>query len=157
MPQDTLATLQASPLRRMFGYTVLLALGALAVYLALTTNPSIGFRLFLLIFGICVLVAAEYMRRATQLTVSLTHEGLFDSAGTQLVAMDNIDKIERGLFAFKPSHGFVVITKDKQKRAWAPGLWWRHGRRIGVGGVTPSGPAKFMAERLSLLVADHNS
>lgn len=157
MAQDPLATLKASPLRRVFGYSVMLGLGGISIYLALASAPTIGFRVLLLGFGVAILFAAECMRRATQMSVMLTDDGLFDSSGAQLVSLDNIAKIERGLFAFKPSHGFVVITKEKQPRAWAPGLWWRQGRRIGVGGVTPSGPAKFMAERLSMLLIDHNT
>jgi hypothetical protein len=70
--------------------------------------------------------------------------------------MDGIRSVERGAFAFKPSHGFTLVMKEKQPRAWAPGLWWRLGRRVGVGGVTSAGQTKFMAEQIALRIEDRN-
>jgi hypothetical protein len=53
----------------------------------------------------------------------------------------------------KPSNGFTVVMETKQPRAWAPGLWWRVGRRVGVGGVTGASQTKFMAEQIALRLA----
>ena len=64
--------------------------------------------------------------------------------------MDEIDRVERGAFAFKPSNGFLVHLKKPGHRAWQPGLWWRMGRKLGIGGVTPAGQAKFMADMIAL-------
>ena len=61
--------------------------------------------------------------------------------------------VDRGLFAFKPSNGFVVVLSQGGWRGWAPGLWWRLGRRLGVGGVTSAAQAKAMAEILSIEIA----
>lgn len=150
---EILATITPSPIRRHFAYGMLAILGALTLYLAFVTAPAFGFRLFLLIVGVLILVAAERMRRATSMVLTLTKDGVTDSAGQVLFTIDDVAKIDRGLFAFKPSHGFVVLTKQAQGFAWAPGMWWRIGKRVGVGGVTPSGQAKFMAERMAMLVA----
>jgi hypothetical protein len=38
--------------------------------------------------------------------------------------------------------------------AWVPGLWWRIGKRVGVGGVTPSQPARYMAEVMSAMILE---
>lgn len=70
--------------------------------------------------------------------------------GRPLALMEDIQEIERGMFALKPSNGFVVRLKTKAAPAWAPGLWWRTGRRLGVGGVTSAGAAKAMADLLAL-------
>ncbi len=156
MSNEVLATLRAAPARRYFAYGALLALGALMVYVAFVSAPSFGFRVMLIVFGAGILVMAERMRRATGMELRLLADGIYDSSGTLVVAVDDIAKLDRGMFALKPSHGFVVTTKTKQPRAWAPGLWWRMGRRIGIGGVTPAGPAKFMAERLSMIMSGHD-
>ena len=56
--------------------------------------------------------------------------------------------MDRGAFAFKPSNGFMLKLSRKGPFAWEPGIWWRIGRRVGVGGVTPGTPAKVMAEMI---------
>jgi hypothetical protein len=61
--------------------------------------------------------------------------------------------VERGAFAFKPSNGFLVRLDKPLGRGWAPGLWWRLGRLLGVGGVTSASQSKAMAEILSLELA----
>jgi hypothetical protein len=61
--------------------------------------------------------------------------------------------VERGAFALKPSNGFTLVMKHKSPRAWAPGIWWRTGYRVGVGGVTAAGQSRFMAEQIALMIA----
>ncbi|HAR51528.1 MAG TPA: hypothetical protein DCS45_06565, partial [Roseovarius nubinhibens] len=59
---------------------------------------------------------------------------------------------------FKPSNGFIVILKEAQKPRWEPGMWWRLGRRVGIGGVTGAAEAKAMAEVISgQILARQNS
>ena len=90
------------------------------------------------------------MWRATGRTIRLTEAGLEQSDGRILVAMDEIAGVERGLFAAKPSNGFLIRLERSYPLAWAPGLWWRWGRRLGVGGMTRAGEAKAIAELLAL-------
>ncbi len=152
---DVLASVSASLGRRVFGLATLLALGGGLIYLALATPPqSILWQGFLLVFGGVVLWLADRLRRATEQSIVLTEEGLFDSQGQVLAHIDNIVGVERGPFAIKPSNGFMVRLKTRQPRAWAPGLWWRTGRRVGVGGVTSAGQSKFMAETLTALLVE---
>jgi hypothetical protein len=40
----------------------------------------------------------------------------------------------------------MIRLKTPASRVWAPGLWWRFGKRVGVGGVTPAGQGKAMAD-----------
>ncbi len=145
------ATVGASPGRRIFACMVLFSLGGLVLYIAFVSPPSAGWLIFLLAFGVGALWLAELMRRATTMTVSLTETDLRDSSGAVLAKMDEISGVERGVFAFlKPSNGFTLLLNTKKPRAWAPGLWWRVGRRVGVGGVTSAGQAKLMAEHIAL-------
>ncbi|WP_368184603.1 hypothetical protein [Aestuariibius sp. HNIBRBA575] len=147
------ATLNASAGRRLFALMVLYALGALLIYLAFTNPPALIWQVFLIAFGAVVLFGAEHLRRATLLVLTLTEEGLSDSAGRVLARIEDIKDVERGVFAFKPSNGFTLVLTEKQPRAWAPGLYWALGRRVGVGGVTSAGASKFMAEQIAFRIA----
>ncbi|MEL6838729.1 MAG: hypothetical protein AAFP85_05520 [Pseudomonadota bacterium] len=151
------AVVQASPLRRVFAYGVLLALGVLVLYTALTRPPALGWLVFMLVFGIATLWLAERLRRATLLRIELTATDIRDSSGMVLATMDDIIGVDRGIFAFKPSNGFTLVMKNKKPRSWAPGLWWRLGRRVGVGGVTSAGQAKFMAEQIAFRLNDRSN
>ncbi|MCF2905444.1 hypothetical protein L0666_10625 [Octadecabacter sp. CECT 8868] len=150
--QAPIATLSASAGRRIFAYAAVFGLGALLILLAFKQPPSFGWQLFLVLLGAGALVVAERLRRATLVGLVLTETDLRDTTGHVLTRLDNIAAIDRGAFAFKPSHGFVLRLRESGERAWAPGLWWRYSKRIGVGGVTPSGSARFMAEQIALRV-----
>ena len=149
---DPIAQLTASPIRRLFAYGVVFTLGALLILLAFAQPPNFGWQIFLIVLGAGALFVAERLRRATQLGLILTEVDLRDTSGRILTRIDNISSVDRGVFAFKPSHGFVLRLHAAGESAWAPGLWWGYSKRIGVGGVTPSGPAKFMAEQIALRV-----
>ncbi len=151
---EVLASIGASTPRRWFATAVLWALALLLIWLALAQPPAPGWQVFLIVTGALAAWVAELLRRATLLRVELTAEGLRDSSGREIAAFSNIRSVERGVFAFKPSNGFLVVLKQRRPRVWAPGLWWRFGRRVGVGGVTASHQAKLMAEQIALRLAE---
>ncbi|APX88882.1 hypothetical protein BV394_03345 [Brevirhabdus pacifica] len=141
--------------RRVIALIVLLGLGGLLLYLAMARPPeALGWQVFLLGTGLLVLIQAERFRRSSALSLLLWPDRLEDSTGRLLCRMDEITKVERGTFAFKPSNGFVLLIDGRHGLAWAPGLWWRIGRRVGVGGVTPVPQTKAMADMLSMRVAE---
>lgn len=153
MPEtEVLARVRPTPARRAVALAILYALGAMLIYIALTSPPqSLGWQGFLWLAGAGALWLGEKMRRATRLSVELTGAELRASDGRTLCTLDEVVGIERGLFAFKPSNGFVLRLSHGGAARWAPGLWWRVGRWLGVGGVTPSAEGKFMSE----LIARH--
>lgn len=150
------ATVRASQGRRIFGYVVLFSLGALVLYTTLSQPPAVHWMIFMLVFGVGMLWSAERLRRATTMVITLTKDELRDSSGTVLARLEDVRSVERGAFALKPSNGFTLVMKHKSPRAWAPGLWWRMGRRVGVGGVTAAGQSKFMAEQIALQIAQRD-
>jgi len=152
--EKILATLQASAPRRLFAYATVFALGSLLILLAFFQPPALGWQLFLIAIGAGALVVAERLRRATLLGLVLTETDLRDTNGTILTTLTNVKSVDQGTLAFKPSNGFVLRLYKTEPQSWAPGLWWRFSKRVGVGGVTPSGPAKYMAERISLAIND---
>jgi hypothetical protein len=125
----------------------------LLMYVAVTQAPALEWRLFLLALGAVTLWLTERMRRATASRIELTQTELRDTDGTRLALIEEIDGMDRGLFAFKPSNGFLLHTKDKSHNIWRPGMWWRVGRRIGVGGMTPAHECKQMAEIIAAILA----
>ncbi len=152
---SALATIQPSPARRWISFVIILSLGGMLVYIALASPPtSLFWRFFLLALGIGALVLADKLRRATLQTIIMTDQGIFESSGRELCSLQDIAGIDRGTFAFKPSNGFLIRTRNPGPKVWAPGLWWRVGRRIGVGGVTAAGEAKFMSELIALRLGD---
>lgn len=152
-PARVVARLYPSVPRRAFAAMVLGALGGILVWIALAHPPEgLGWRLFLLGFGGLTLWGTLRMWQATALGLELTGEELRDSAGRRLARLDEIRSVSRGVFAFKPSNGFLITLHAPGPVAWAPGLWWRLGRRLGVGGVTGRDEARFMAEMLDSLL-----
>ena len=93
------------------------------------------------------------MYDATQHHIILTDQSLISTSGEIICTLDNVEAVDRGLFAMKPSNGFVIKTKTADVRRWVPGLWWRIGGRIGVGGVTQPGEAKFLVEQMQALLS----
>lgn len=151
---EVLATVKASNGRRFLGLSSLGILGVLLIYIAFMKPPSMGWQLFLLAIGTSALWIAEMMRRATASTIELTPTELRDSDGTVIALVADIEGMDRGFFAFKPSNGFLLKTKSSAgARVWRPGLWWRMGRRIGIGGMTPGSQTKFMSEIIATMMA----
>ena len=150
---EVLAVTRASTGRRVLGLTALAGLGVLLIYVAFAHPPELAFQAFLIVVGVAALFFADSMRRATASSVELTAAGLRDGDGTVIANIEDIEALDRGVFAFKPSNGFLIKTTVKTSNQWRPGLWWRLGRRIGVGGMTPGRQSKYMAEALAVMMA----
>ena len=146
------ARVQASRGRAIFSYGVLFGLGALVLYTTLAQPPAVGWMIFNIGFGLLMIVMAEKQRRAAKLEILLTEDSVIDSEGRLLAQMDDVVSVSRGALALKPSNGFTIVTRTKGPRAYVPGMWWRTGRRVGVGGITGAGQTKFMAEQIALRV-----
>jgi hypothetical protein len=153
MTDEVLVTVEASGLRRIMGVTMLAAIGVILLYVALSTPPSLLWMLFLLAVGLGALWLAVRMWQATLHKIELTEEVLRCTDGAVIAQVADIEAIDRGFFAFKPSNGFLIRTATPGTRVWQPGLWWRAGRRIGIGGVTPGSQSKTMSEILSAMIA----
>lgn len=139
--------LTASLPRRVFGTAMLVGLGLILLNLA-ATHPGVLWRIMLAVPGLAAFWLARGLWLSTAGHVALTDAGLVDHRGHVLAALDEIADIDRSTFAFKPSNGVLVKLKHKAKPAWAPGMWWRHGKRLGIGGVTASADGRLLADLL---------
>lgn len=141
--------LRASPIRRGFAVAVLGALGALLLAMGIQARaPLVPWA-----FGAIAIYMAYRLYAATKGGLRLSDAGIETLEGELIAPMDQIQRVDRGAFAFKPSNGFLLRLSDKSTGRWAPGLWWRMGRSVGVGGVTSAGAAKAMAEEIALRIA----
>ncbi|MEO9864951.1 MAG: hypothetical protein ABJO29_05675 [Yoonia sp.] len=148
-----LAVVGASAGRRIMACGVIYVLGMLLIYVALGDPPALPLLIIVLALGVGSLVLAEALRRSTRTEIFMSADALTSSDGTLIAKLDDIINVDRGAFAFKPSNGFTLKLKTKQPRGWAPGLWWRFGRYVGVGGAVSAGQSKFMAEQIALRIA----
>lgn len=147
--EDILIAVAPSPARRWMGVLSLAGLGLLTLRLAFEAE---GFwQVFFVGVAILALLAAERLRKATADQIELTRTELRTGSGRVLTSVENVNLIERGAFAFKPSNGFLVRLHAPVDRGWAPGLWWQRGRLLGIGGVLPGGQTRAMAELLTAL------
>lgn len=156
MTQDEtiLFEIRPSTPRRIFGALVMFLLGTLLIYIAFASPPAdLGWRAFLILIGIAALVNGVRGWQASEGAIVLTERGLFDHEGAVIAAIDQIEKVDRALFTFKPSNGFLVKMTEKQPFKWSPGMYWRIGKRVGIGGVTSGAETKIVADSLSMMVA----
>ncbi|WP_435141291.1 hypothetical protein [Pseudopelagicola sp. nBUS_19] len=154
MQNEILAVVRASTPRRWLGIFVLGSLGCLLVYLGFTTSPSFAWQMFLIITGFAFLWLANATRRATEFQIELTRQEIRTSSGEIIAYIGDITQVERGVFAMKPSNGFLLRLKTSRARRWQPGLWWAMGRKVGIGGVTPASQSKAMAQILEAILAE---
>ncbi|MGJ8615457.1 MAG: hypothetical protein ACSHWS_01375 [Sulfitobacter sp.] len=154
--QEVLAVVQASAGRRFLGLASLTGLGLMLLYIAFARSPDLVWQLFLIVVAAAALWCADAMRRGTASSVELTQNELRDADGSLIARVADIQSMDRGFFAFKPSNGFLIKTKTPDTRVWRPGLWWRVGRRIGIGGMTPGHQTKFMSEILAAMMAERD-
>ena len=150
--EDALISITPAPARRAVTLAMLYSLAGLLLYIAFTQPPaSLALLAFILLLAAAVLWLAVATMRATCDGLVLTREVLRTEAGHVLCRVEDVAVVERGAFAFKPSGGFLVRLKSPATRGWAPGMWWRFGRSLGIGGAINAGAAKAMAELLSEL------
>ncbi|WP_164661025.1 hypothetical protein [Tropicibacter sp. Alg240-R139] len=156
MNEEILAVVEASAPRRWMGVGMLAAMSLMSFYVALLGGPDLLWQAFLIVVGGAAMWLALKMWRATTAQVELTETELRSTDGQLIARVEDIENMDRGVFAFKPSNGFLLRTSQPASRVWQPGLWWRMGRRVGIGGVTPGSQSKFMAEMISAMIAQRD-
>lgn len=158
--EAVIAALRPAALARTIGTLTILGFGAGLVWAGLFGGQDEGGaagRPTLVLLGAAGIGAGIWLWRATRTALELTQAVLRETSGRILARVEDIRAVDRGAFSFKPSGGFVLRLEATQPSAWRPGLWWRFGNRIGVGGVTTRRETRQMADALALLVARRSS
>lgn len=152
---EILVKLEVAPARRIFGVGMLVGLGVVILYISAVSPPSNIFSIALLIaISAGFFWAGKRLYDVTADAIILTREDITTASGRVLCRIEDIAKVDKGFFAFKPTNGFLILLKTPSERSWAPGLWWHLGKRIGIGGVTSPRQAKEMAAIISMMVAE---
>lgn len=151
-----IAHMYISPMRRALGVVLQGVLG-LGFILIAATQPlaSPVYTVLLMAIGALALFGGWRFWQATTKGIVLTDLCLRETSGRIICQLDEIDRIERGTFAFKPANGFTLRMTTRQRRGWAPGLWWRMGKMVGIGGATNRNAAKAMADAIDVLRGPH--
>ena len=156
MSETVLARAGASAPRRWMGVAMLALLGGLLVYLALTTPASLGWQAFLLALGGAALFLASRMHQTAAVVLELTETELRESEGEVIARIEDIKRLNRGALAVKPSNGFTLQLDQAGKGRWIPGIWWRWGKRVGIGGIMPAADTKTMAQMIEQMLAERS-
>ena len=150
-----IAQLTPSPMRRVAAVIVLLGLGLLCVNLGLAADTaSAVVRVLMFALGAGALWLAMRCWRATSRGVVLHNDGTLcesGEGGRLLAHVSDVTSVARGPLATKPSQGLTLVLRVADRAGWAPGLWWRLGKRLGLGGVTRAHEGKAMAEAIEMM------
>lgn len=151
---NEICRIAASGARRGFMLGCIGALALILIWIGFRANSgTLIWQIVFIASGTGILAAMPRLIRGTATVLILTDQGLADGNGTMIAAMDQITRVERGAFAFKPSNGFLITLSAPGSRGWEPGIWWRLGRRVGVGGIIPGNQSKLMADIISAKIA----
>ena len=157
MTDDILASLEPSLGRRWLGVIAATALGGLLIWHGAFNMEARGIsRGLVVVFGLACLWQAQWNLRVTSTGLVLTRAGIFDGQGRLITPLDNILEVDRGILSFKPSNGFLLRLRDPEPSGWAPGLYWRFGRRLGIGGATAPAQNKAMAEAIEVQIMERS-
>ncbi len=163
MTDTILAALSPAPVRRWLSTLLIFALAVVFLVLAAKgfvlgqeAGQGTGQRLVLALLGLASLWVASLSLRGQARSLVLTRSAVMDSEGTILARLDQIARVDRGTFAFKPSNGFMLYLNQPAPRAWVPGLYWRIGTRLAIGGATHPAETRNMADQIGLLLAERD-
>ena len=151
---DIYARLDPSPFRRWVAVVITGGVGVVLIYLVASRPLGTPVETALVVAaGGVFLWIAFFIHKSTSQSVLPTTDGLFLEDGRVLAEITNIEKVDRGLMAFKPSNGFAVKLKTAGTKGWSPGIWWCAGRNMGIGGATSRDQARQMADTLNVLLS----
>lgn len=149
---DVILKIQPTYSRRLFGMAILsIAAFVMFSFAFVETSQSALLKLILFLMGYAFLwqvVTTILMKNAALI---LSRDGLFDEQGRLVCALSNIAEIDKGVFSFKPSNGFLIRLHHSNGINWTPGLYWCVGKRIGIGGALNPSQTKELADKLLLL------
>ncbi len=151
---EVLERITPSAPRRYMAVGCLGLLGIMLLVIAASRPPSdFVWLIFLVVLGAGSIWLSWSIWTSSATTLELTRHELREQGGRLLARIEEVKNVDRGFFAFKPAAGFRLSLTTKMPNAYAPGLWWRRGRMVMIGGVTSSGQSKSVADLIAVLVA----
>ena len=134
--EKQLAIINPPVIKRYFFTLLSLILAVLLLYEGVAIYFVSGERLGFILVGLFLLGLTYLFYFNTGKALILYEDRLVSTDGELLFELKNIASIENGLFSFKPSNGVLFRLKEPMRVKWRLGLWWRFGKRVGIGGCT---------------------
>lgn len=158
-PDEVIGFIDPRPARRIAAVGAIGLLGLILIYVAATHPPANpGWLVFLVVMGGGCVYIAWRMWVVTAVRLEMTRTELREAGGRTLFTIDEVASVDRGFFAFKPANGFLVRlkTRNARPRVYVPGLWWRSGRTIMVGGVVSRRHTRAVADLITILLLERD-
>ncbi len=134
--EKPLAIINPPTIKRYFFTILSLILSVLLLYEGFAIYFASGERLGFILVGLLLSGLTYLFYFNTGKALILYHDRMVSTDGELLFELHNISSIENGLFSFKPSNGVLFHLKEPMPSKWKLGLWWRIGKRVGIGGCT---------------------
>ena len=130
--------------------TIIIGLTIFLVYQLSTLNSEISFLDFLLIPIIIFLLFLfkAFLARYSNVGFLINEIGLFNLDKSLICKIEDIEKVDVSPYTFKAANGFIVLLKTKNSFKAIPGLYWRLGKRISIGGLISKSESKFLSGTL---------
>ena len=91
----------------------------------------------------------SFLQRYSKVGFLINQSGLFNLDGSIVCEIGDIERIDVSPYTFKSANGFIVILKTKSSFKSIPGLYWRLGKRLSIGGLVSKNESKFLSHTLS--------
>ena len=90
----------------------------------------------------------SFLKRYSKVGFLINQSGLFNLDGSIICEIGDIERIDVSPYTFKSANGFIVILKTKSSFKSIPGLYWRLGNRLSIGGLVSKNESKFLSQTL---------
>ena len=90
----------------------------------------------------------RFLKRYSKVGFLINQSGLFNLDGSIICEIGDIEIIDVSPYTFKSANGFIVILKTKNSFKLIPGLYWRLGKRLSIGGLVSKTESKFLSQAL---------
>ncbi len=96
----------------------------------------------------------KFLNHYSKIGFLINKVGLFDLNENIICKIDDIKRIDASPYTFKSANGFLILLDTKSSFKSIPGLYWRYGHRISIGGLVSKHESKYLAGILSDLVTN---
>ncbi len=102
--------------------------------------------LFVYVLAMLTLFGCFKFYQNTREELLLYEDRVASSSGELLFEVSNVKSIDNSLLSFKPSNGALIYLKSPMPMKVHYGLWWRVGKKVGIGGCTNRAEVNVMVD-----------
>ncbi len=98
----------------------------------------------------------RFLKKFSKIGFLINELGIFNLDESIICKIENIKKIDVSPYTFKSANGFIIFQKTKGSFKIVPGLYWRAGKRISIGGLISKNESKFLSSTLLEIIKGIN-